>query len=394
MSASAPAGVRYQALDALRGICALCVAAFHFAAVTNIDPGPFVRGGWLFVDFFFVLSGFVIANAYGDKLASGYSARDFMLLRLGRVYPLHLALLLAFLALELVSIPASSAGLIARQPFAGSTSPDAFVGSLAMMHTFGLWPDLVWNAPSWSIAAELWAYLTFALVCGVVRRRAVVAIGLIAALCAGWLVADGAPWLNLTFDGSLVRCLYGFGIGVVTLRCWHHTAPRTIGGGVASALELTVMAGAIAFVSLAAGPATLLAPLVFGIAVLVFAGERGVVSRMLRRAPFQWVGLLSYAIYMVHVFVLGRLSDAYLVLERTTDLRLLAPCQLTAGNQCFAGQPAHVAATAALFLAVLLPAAWVLWRFVEEPGRLWSRSLVKRMADRRAADVADRHSAF
>ena len=63
--------VRFEVLDAWRGIAALMVAVFHFNALHHAAYMPFVRNSYLFVDFFFVLSGFVIAHAYAERLTSG-----------------------------------------------------------------------------------------------------------------------------------------------------------------------------------------------------------------------------------------------------------------------------------------------------------------------------------
>ncbi|WP_454616650.1 hypothetical protein [Bradyrhizobium cenepequi] len=58
---------------------------------------PFTRKAYLFVDFFFVLTGFVIASNYRSRLADGFSAGRFLVLRLGRIYPLHIVTLLLFI---------------------------------------------------------------------------------------------------------------------------------------------------------------------------------------------------------------------------------------------------------------------------------------------------------
>ena len=84
---------RYIALDSLRGIAALGVAAYHLHGGGALFDLAVVRGGWLWVDFFFVLSGFVISSSYGERLAQDFSLARFMLLRLGRVWPLHINVL-------------------------------------------------------------------------------------------------------------------------------------------------------------------------------------------------------------------------------------------------------------------------------------------------------------
>ncbi len=76
---------RFASLDWLRGIAALAVLTFHFASESN--PTILPHGG-LAVDFFFSLSGFVVAYAYEDRLRGGLSPTDFMKLRLIRLYPM------------------------------------------------------------------------------------------------------------------------------------------------------------------------------------------------------------------------------------------------------------------------------------------------------------------
>src|SRR5690606_39856368 len=61
----------------------------------------FIQHSYLFVDYFFVLSGFVIAHAYAGRLATARDGRRFMVRRLGRVWPLHVLVLAAFIGLEL-----------------------------------------------------------------------------------------------------------------------------------------------------------------------------------------------------------------------------------------------------------------------------------------------------
>ena len=81
---------RFHVLDAWRGIAALLVALERLHAHGVFYSLPFVRNSYLFVDFFFVLSGFVIAHAYADKITDARSALTFALRRFGRLWPLHI----------------------------------------------------------------------------------------------------------------------------------------------------------------------------------------------------------------------------------------------------------------------------------------------------------------
>src|SRR5688500_8507161 len=88
---------RYTVLDSWRGIAACCVVFFHFEAFSHIYDIPLVRNSFLFVDFFFVLSGFVIAANYQERLVGGFGVFRFIVLRFGRLYPLHLFVLVIYI---------------------------------------------------------------------------------------------------------------------------------------------------------------------------------------------------------------------------------------------------------------------------------------------------------
>ena len=90
-----PDGGRFVALDSWRGLAALGVAAYHLEGGGILFDGPPITNMNSFVDFFFVLSGFVLAAAYGERLVQRFPIGRYMLLRLGRVYPLHLVMVLA-----------------------------------------------------------------------------------------------------------------------------------------------------------------------------------------------------------------------------------------------------------------------------------------------------------
>jgi peptidoglycan/LPS O-acetylase OafA/YrhL len=183
---------RYEALDSLRGICACGVVFYHFNAPGWLCGSPVARGGEMFVDFFFVLSGFVIAASYGQRLRKGFSLGRFMGLRFGQVYPLHLAMLLVFVAMELVALVKPS--LSPRPPFTGARSLQHLADNVFLLEATGLSGGPSWNTPSWSICVEFWTYLIAALVLRFSRRWLWPVLG---ALMAGaaWQLAHGDHYL-------------------------------------------------------------------------------------------------------------------------------------------------------------------------------------------------------
>ncbi len=357
---------RFEVLDALRGICALLVALYHFQANGLIAQSLLVQNGWLFVDYFFVLSGFVIAHSYGTRLAEdAVSIGRFMALRIGRIYPLHIAILLAFVALELVLVLAGDllAQFVTREAFTGSRSWGALVQNIFLLQSFGIEGGRGWNGPAWSIAAEMWTYLLFALVFMAARRWLVPISALLGTAALYWLSAN-APDLHVTFEGGIIRCIFGFSVGVLTYQFY-----TRFGGLSGQIWELAAFAALTAFASLAHGALTFAAPLLFAVTILVLATQSGFISKLLRRPVFQLLGLISYSIYMTHIFVQGRLGE---LLQVTDWLAIRVDLQ---GRTLLTG-PAWIGdVVTVVMLAMVVAVSYATYRLVEKPGRDLSRRL-------------------
>src|SRR6266852_4035558 len=255
---------RFDALDIWRGIAACLVALYHLRPSLNshFTDLPLLLNSYLFVDFFFVLSGFVIAANYEQRLAEGFSLWRFALLRFGRLYPLHVAVLGFCIVLHLAHA-LSGIGTVSafERPF---WSPDTIVANLLLVHSLHLFPFPTWNWPSWSISTEFYTYLLFGLALAFAKRRIVMLIipVIVAAAIALWILVDD---MDTTFDWGLIRCIFGFAIGVLA---WHAHRAAWLRSG--TALELAALALIVAFVCSAGRTRlSLAAPAVFAPAVLV-----------------------------------------------------------------------------------------------------------------------------
>jgi peptidoglycan/LPS O-acetylase OafA/YrhL len=365
---------RYVALDSLRGVCACMVVLLHFITQGTIANLPVVTNGFLFVDFFFVLSGFVIGSSYGPRLVEGFSVGRFMWLRLGRIYPLHLVMLLVFLAFELV-FALLLPGLAHRRPFEGAFSVESFLQSLLLVQIF-FGPDgTPWNGPSWSIAAELWTYLIFALLLRHLARWIVPICLAIVLLAPLHLAHQSDRYINVFHDGALVRCLFGFALGILGWRCAARAQAISLPRAADHGVELAMVAATVAFVSVAgSGPLSLAAPPLFFAAVLVFSRERGVVSGLLKRAPFVLVGTLSYSIYMIHGFLYYRFLNGLGLIERVTGADLVVG---NAGHNTVGGGALLGDALSIVFLGLVIACAYASYRLVEQPGQALARRLAR-----------------
>lgn len=84
---------RYLVLDGLRGIAAVLVVLYHVEVPNHFTHNSFTRHGYLAVDLFLILSGFVISAAYSRQIFDAKSAVEFYWLRFFRIYPLHITML-------------------------------------------------------------------------------------------------------------------------------------------------------------------------------------------------------------------------------------------------------------------------------------------------------------
>ena len=293
----------FIALDSWRGICALMVAAGHLKTSGVYTSLMIATTSYRFVDFFFVLSGFVIAHAARDSIAAdGRRVWSFLIRRLGRLWPLHLVLLLGFIAYQALLAGANAAGVdTGQQAFSGSTDLKWLPANIFLVQAWGFVPLSTWNIPAWSISAEIAAYSVFAACFGLAGRRGWIPMLLIGIGALVVLAVAGAPGMKATHDIALARCLAGFVTGAFIHALWTEIPDLKI--PFASALELaTVVIVFLAVSYLPADYGILVIP-IFAATVLLFAYESGVVSRWLKRKPGQVLGELSYSIYMVHALL-------------------------------------------------------------------------------------------
>lgn len=388
--ASAVASERFSVLDSWRGICALLVALLHFPTSSVLSQNAFVESAYLFVDFFFVLSGFVIAGNYGRRLGERRQVARFVLVRFGRLYPLHLFVLGLFVAFEIVRVLLPQLqGAGAPPPFTGENSFGNLLINLFLLQGAGVANELTWNGPSWSISSEFFAYLIFAGIVFVAGRRGWLVLGIM--LLAGpFVLAFYSPTnMDATYHLGLVRCLYGFSAGALLAWFLHDTLveQKSAAAGGANRLGWTVaelcILGAIAsfVVDFGGSAGGIAAPFLFAVALYIFAHEGGLVSTLLRGRFFLLLGTLSYSIYMLHIFVQGRMINVAGLVDKVLGTDLVGPMTVH-GSETIGIAPDRPwlgLAAVVLMVVATIVASWLTWRFVEMPAMAWFRRVAKRI---------------
>jgi peptidoglycan/LPS O-acetylase OafA/YrhL len=302
-----------RSFEGARGLAALLVALFHF----GLGEPAIVRipAGYLFVDLFFVLSGFLICANYAHRLGAPGELPMFLVRRVGRLLPLLLVATLAYVAVLDAGI------LVVRLLDPARPAPPLMLptlkellATLTMTHSLGLFDHVILNYAAWSISTEFYAYLVFALLCLLLRGRArLLAFG--ATALAAWLVCAWASvrlrqclsWggcLDLTFDYGYWRCLAGFFLGALLSQLrGRGPAPGT--RTLALAQGSTLVTLVLMFALVKRWPVLGLgAPLLFGLFLLSLRSDRGPLAALFGRAPLQALGRHSYSVYLMHPVIL------------------------------------------------------------------------------------------
>lgn len=306
----APSKVMIDALTGLRAVAAFWVVIGHFRPhLCDLFPffafiTPYSDAGYLGVDLFFALSGFVLAHNYLTQFKTVQPAQygRFLWLRLARLYPVHLFTLLILLAgLTLASL----GGISLTMP--GRFTASDFVQNLLLVHAWGFAQGISWNGPAWSISAEWFAYLLFPfLAVAVIRMNSTRLIWSAVGVCyVAMLVLMHhlSPTIDhLATTAAIARIITQFTAGCLIYRAY------MLGWGEAlrwSWLPWVVIAGVMLFATAAPHyplPYLLPAPM-FGVLLLALCRSKGMIVRFLSSGPLIFWGEVSYSLYMTHDIV-------------------------------------------------------------------------------------------
>jgi peptidoglycan/LPS O-acetylase OafA/YrhL len=309
------AAFKFDAFTSLRGIAALCTLFVHLVAVWGVAfPAishwdrfhQFATHCYLFVDFFFILSGFVMSHVYShrfrdDVTISGFT--KFMRARFARVYPLHLLVLAIYIGLAAV-------GMKQEQE-----NPQwSIVANIFLVQAMGFFNHPTWNIPSWSISVEWWAYVLFPFVAAFAQRRfrtvaavpaLVLSVGMFVVLSLHYGSAD------ITVGVAFIRCLIGFLTGsciysiFLTRRDAKPASMINNGALLAIFTGLTFLPSPVSDISAFIGFCTLL------YASCTNTNERD----WLRHPLLVWIGDISYSIYLWHTLLLHVFAKVIVTLK-------------------------------------------------------------------------------
>jgi peptidoglycan/LPS O-acetylase OafA/YrhL len=350
-------------LDALRIVAAAAVVVLHYAEYAKDNAAArfvfaHVQHFNLFVDLFFVISGFVIAKQYLERVGGADDIKRFLWRRFARIYPLHLLTLTFYLAVAAVLQFGLARGENpARYPLSDIPA------QLLMLHAV-VGERLTFNFPSWSLSAEMFCYLLFPLVAaGAARWRwSILLIAAIALLANSTIsvLTDAGPWTEWINRGGVFRALPSFALGVAL-----YVFRATI--DVAPSIRLPFTPLLAAFLLLGGLlPQALMLISAYAIVLLAARADALAHQTFLSRNRVDRWSDLTYSVYMLHIPV--------------------ATMVLTIGDRYLAAVvPDAKLALVPLAVVVLAVASNASYRYVETPIRHFLYALFDRRSDARLA---------
>ncbi len=358
MTASGPSSPQQAHLDSLtcaRGIAAWLVVLYHIRSGMSWLPQEmlaFFAKGYLSVDFFFLLSGFVIyLSSHRALLKEGAAGiRPFLQRRLARIYPLYAVLLL--LTIIFAALLTASGRDASNYPWRELPL------HLFLMQNWGFTQALSWNHPAWSISTEMAAYLLFPLlvlatpIARASRSLLLVGIALSIGMMGLWLYSAGlrnlGEWIA---HYGLIRCLFEFTAGTMLCAFWLQCEDGPQRPPILIAAAILIAMGAIwrllPWTEFWAFP-LMAAALIFLLAQIGRAQARRTDRRrasLLMRA-LTYVGEISYATYLSHMMLFIWFKIAFV-----DDAAHIPPWQM------------------GMFLLLVLGASVFFYHLIEKPGK-------------------------
>jgi peptidoglycan/LPS O-acetylase OafA/YrhL len=362
-------GANLRTLTSLRFFAALWVVLFHYwPNLTGTDVMPaFIGKGYLGVELFFILSGFILCHVYRTSVETGgFRYGAFLWARLARVYPLHIASLIGLGSVTMVAVA-----------FGAKVDPNilswaSLPAHLTLTQAWGLAPAASWNHPSWSISAEWFAYLTFPLFAWTALKLkrwpslgVILAIALLVGLYAGFEAVAGFPLTQATFAWGALRIVPCFALGCALHGFWRANPAENTKFAIAGVLILGMTTVAL---SVTEAPDALIVTSLGGL-ILFLARLAQTGSKILTQAPLVYLGEISYSVYMICIpWKIVFVNSATRLLELSNNQLPLALWLV--------------------FLGSAIPLAAVSYHLVERPCRAAMKLIAETRATRRSTLLA------
>lgn len=311
-------GHKYRGMD--EAICSTSWWHFYFTCTKWFDLP--VSRGYVWVEFFFALSGFILVYVHGSRAHDfwrGGGYLPFLKARLARLYPVHFVTLISMLLLMVTLNQLSYWGgylSIFHQPWAPINTWPSFVASLFLVQGWNLFPWLTWNGASWFVSVEFALCLLFPLFLLLTHGRWWMGVALIGAGISSLILmaVAGGHGLDITYHNGFFRGLADFAVGVGLAMLYRHAKKAGVDrlpGWVFDAVQALALVYLLWAIYRTGWSHTTddvwFATALFGL-VFVLAFDRGFLASALSGRLPRKLGEWSFGIYMGQTFWLQALG--------------------------------------------------------------------------------------
>jgi peptidoglycan/LPS O-acetylase OafA/YrhL len=369
-----------KSFEGARGLAAVFVALYHFGVLFRAIP--LIEYGYLFVDLFFVLSGFVISATYSSRITKFADLKPFMIRRFGRLFPLMVFTTILFVLafnfaiwMKRTVVAMGYTNLFKNPEALNYMVPNVgeLAGTVLFTQGMGVFDSLILNYASWSVSVEFYTYIVFALVWIMLRHR----VRLFTSLLLSFVGITVAAWTSftlhdcvrlqtcysVTFDFGFARCIGGFFLGTLTYRLSKAIKIN------AATCQLAVLIAFTAFYCSVGRIPTLafVFPLLCALLVASISHDEGFLADWLQRKPFQVLGERSYSIYLLHPIALAFFAPVTNVINASQTLLRYALCSIIG---------------IVVYLMILIVVSGWTFKFIESPCRDWFNRIATRKASK------------
>ncbi|ENB9462988.1 acyltransferase family protein [Providencia rettgeri] len=307
---------RFETLDAFRGLCALFVVVFHMKITGSISDLSFFKHSDLFVEFFFVLSGFVLTHGYGFK--QNLRFKSYIKSRFFRIFPLHIVMLLVVVFLEFGKLLSYKyLGLQFNNiPFSGQFDIKEFIPNLLLLQSWLPFTDnLSFNFPSWSISVEFYLYILFFLSVYIFKSGKEVS----------WITLSFVMLFTSLSNDSLtqvafIRGITCFFLGASTYSLYKRIPYFQLKKNIATIIEFILLTMVFFLIKSEIQYKSILSTFLFCSVILFFSFEIGYLSDFFKKSLFTLLGKLSYSIYLTHASILFCFTSLMIILQKVTGV--------------------------------------------------------------------------
>jgi peptidoglycan/LPS O-acetylase OafA/YrhL len=370
-------------LTPMRGIAALLTVIFHIdlftgGSLVHASASHILNRMYLMVDFFFILSGFIMCYVYGDRFTRKVRKTDFkkfMVARFSRVYPLHLSMLVFTIVILFLF---AKLGVPKDPILQVDNNAYSVLTNLLLLHSMNFHNWFTWVHASWSISTEWWAYMIFPFLVAPFFKLKSTGRLLVCILCflgyfcimffiipiitvpreLSFITFNRSDWtINVAYQYGFVRCLCGFVLGMMMYHAYRDQWGKSL---LANGWTLGLITIA-AFTCMHFNLPDIITVVFFPFILLSGAYGSECINRIFSSRPLQRLGDWSFSIYLVHQPILIVVFNTISLLNPPAD-----PNQQPPVPGLLVGWSMALA-----MIALILFASYLTFMFIENPARRW-----------------------